>query len=119
MRSSDCSSDVCSSDLSITVPPRSIPGGIFSPEHREIGLKKTIMIAIDRAHQPRPASSDHQIAFAGSLKHIAFGIDDLRLDTEKRLCGATGLQVRCYGWRCDNGRSGRSEGRSLNSSHKY
>src|SRR3546814_12866853 len=90
MRISDWSSDVCSSDLdatsdpviAITVPPRSIPGGIFSPEHREIGLKKTIMIAIDRAHQPRPASSDHQIAFAGSLKHIAFGIDDLRLDPE-------------------------------------
>src|SRR3546814_1999068 len=105
MRISDWSSDVCSSDLdatsdpviAITVPPRSIPGGIFSPEHREIGLKKTIMIAIDRAHQPRPASSDHQIAFAGSLKHISFGIDDLRLDTEQRLCGATGLQVRCSG----------------------
>src|SRR3546814_13076907 len=44
--------------IAITVPPRSIPGGIFSPEHREIGLKKPIMIAIDRAHQPRPASSE-------------------------------------------------------------
>src|SRR3546814_20135860 len=37
--------------IAITVPPRSITGGIFSPEHREIGLKKTIMIAIDRSEE--------------------------------------------------------------------
>ena len=51
---------------------------------REVSLNEALVIAVDRAHLARPAVGDDQVAGGGAFQHVAFVIDEFRLDAEER-----------------------------------
>ena len=77
--------------IAVLVAPAAIAGEITPRKGGEIGLEKSIMIAIDRARLTGPAIGDSEVAGGGALQLVALGIDEDRLDAEERPCRRTGL----------------------------
>src|SRR5207244_2042527 len=74
-----------------------VAGEVFAGIGLEIRIDEALVIAIDRAHHSRPGIDDAQVAGPGVLEHLAFAVDDLRNDAEKRLRGRAGLEARRAG----------------------
>src|SRR5438105_4681434 len=70
--------------ITVGVAAAAVAGKILALVSREIGLLEAGVIAIDRAHHPRPRLADAEIARGFAVLHLAVGIDDLRHHAEER-----------------------------------
>src|ERR1041385_896811 len=69
--------------ITVGVAAAAVAGEVLALVGREIGLLEALVIAIDRAHLPRPTVGDAQIAARRAFLRLAFGVDNLRLDAEE------------------------------------
>src|SRR6476620_3814910 len=69
--------------IAILVTTAAVAGEIFAFIGRKISLLEAVVIAIDRAHLPRPRVGDAQVAAGRAFERLAIGINDFRLDAEK------------------------------------
>src|SRR3546814_2191776 len=66
----------------------------------EIGLDEALVVAIDRAHLPRPGIGDAQIALGRAFEMLALGIDDDRARSEEHTSELQSLMRISYAVFC-------------------
>ena len=57
--------------IAVGVAPAAVAGEVVAGIGGEIGLHEALVVAIDRAHLPRPGIRDAQIAGGGAGQHLA------------------------------------------------
>ena len=92
--------------IAIFITAASIASKIDAGEGGEIGLEKTVMIAVNGAHLARPAVLDDKRAFGGAFQFHPVIIDQGRLHAEHGQGGTAGFQRGCAGQRRDHRAAG-------------
>ena len=80
--------------IAILVATAAIASKIFALVGGKIGLLEAFMVAIKRAHLPRPRIGDAEISFRGAVQWLTVSIDDLWPDAEERQRCRAGLELR-------------------------
>src|SRR5438876_35021 len=80
--------------IAVGIAPAAVAGEVFAGIGLEVRIDEALVIAIDRAHHSRPGIDDAEVAGRGALEHLAFTVDDLWNDAEKRLRGRARPEAR-------------------------
>src|ERR1700752_3152463 len=79
--------------IAVLIAPTAVAGEVLALVGREVGLLEAGVVAIDGAHHAGPGPGDAEIAGGLAVKHLAFGVDDLRHHAEEWPRRRTALQL--------------------------
>src|SRR5690606_18089129 len=87
--------------VAVGVAAAAVAGEVGAGVGLEVGVDETIVVAVDRAHHPRPCVEDDQVALAFALDGHAVGVHQPGPDAEERERGRSRLPVERAGPRRD------------------